>query len=192
MVDIYKSGAQTVYLVPATDAENESILKNPIPGCIWVNVESTKRLPVYVRPGTDLTELPRDMAADCAVLLQQVSPKKQIKQLEYCVLTTTSSFAKLPKQTTRVFKAGNPEALLASKKSEKIDFEREQSEFLAAKTSKNSQKFRENKKSELESSRAYKEIAEQNRRGYSDLFDSESMQAASNQNRGEDFEDDFM
>lgn len=194
MVNIYKNAAAT-YFVPSNEAENDEILKNPIPGDLWVNIPANKRLPVYARldrPSED--EIPRNIAADCAVLLRELNPKKQFKELVWCRLNATASFAKLDKATVKVFKASPSEsdALIASKRTEKIDFEQQQQQYLSNKTHLNSQKYKANKKSELETSRAYQELAEQNRRGYTDLFDEESMEAASNQDRGEDWEDDFM
>lgn len=189
--------------------ENSSLIDQAFPTDYWFHMDDAQSAHVFLRMPIgddgvrDLNEVPQIVLQACGQLVKESSGSKKNK----IVYTKVSNLKRTQDKKMEVgykepslvhqvtVKERNQEILnkLKSGKTEKkVDLEMEWIDFESQLREINSAEYRQNRKQELEQNRNYKALAEQKARGYTDLFDEESMQSASNQNRSEDWEDDFM
>lgn len=209
MVNLYEASAEgrnfAIY-APETKEESAQIISYGFPFDVWLHIDGSKYLPVYLRqndlqPGTQLEidEIPVAAIMSCGQIVKHFANTKRDVLLKYTFVCNMSANGPLDASQTRTrtckTKKTGPIAdpqLLATERRQVVDFEAERLEYDARQQKQNSEHFRNQQKTEKESSRQYQQLAEQKHRGYADLFEEETMREASNQNRNEDWEDDFM
>lgn len=209
MVNLYEvsaDGRNFVIYAPETKEESAQMILHGFPFDVWLHIDGSKYLPVYLRqhdlqPGTqlDIDEISSSAIMSCGQIVKHFANTKRDVMLKYSFLCNMSANGPLDASQTRTRtcktkKTGSiaDPQLLATERRQVIDFEAERLKYDAQQQKLNSEHFRNLQKTEKESSRQYQQLAEQKHRGYSEFFDKETMQEASNQHRNEDWEDDFM
>ena len=185
-----------------------------LPIDVWFHAEDIVSKDVFLRLQNEsqgLSDIPKDVLEDCLQLTKASSSSKKTSTIKV-VYTTLSNIktgltSKLESKQTLVYiksssddgktrkVSSNPlvlDKLLKTETHVKEEYEKTKAEFDENKRKQNTDKFHKQSKEEQLKATEYRAIAEQKRRGYTDLFDEESLESSSNQNRDEDWEDNFM
>lgn len=180
-------------------SEDKEFIQYGIPTDVWLRLEnSAKSTPCYYRPSSpvsSLDELPPSVLRECALAIKsQANLKRDPIPLLYTFVSNINSNGPINQGevSQHTVKTKQQTAPQVSAKRIKMDLEADKLEYDRATRTKNHKQFKQAKQVESENNRQYTEIAEQRRRGYTDLWDDDLRAAASNQNRAEDWEDDFM
>lgn len=201
--------AYTIY-VAKDAAENDALLEFAFPNDLWLKAEGAKSAQVFLRaPAGSAAEAPDAVLEDCAQLVRDsLGPKKRDSfKVVYTLCSNIKGKAAGRKNKdeiafvdssavhTRPVRAQRADALQrlqATRKERFPDLEQERLAHDAEERRRNTDQFRQSQKQTQDLSRQYRALAEAKDRGYSDLFGAEAMEQSSNQNRAEDWEDDFM
>lgn len=209
MVYLFKvcdEGRNFAIYAPESKEENVKMIMYSFPTDLWVHIDGSKYLPVYLRQcdldakaQLDIDGIPSVALMSCGQIMKHFAKTKRDVLLTYTFVDNLSPNGPLDASRTRNRTSKTTKTspvadlqLLATQEQIKIDFEAERLIYDSQQQKQNSEHFRKQQKAEKESSRQYRKLAEQNRRGYTDFFEEETVQQASNQNRTEDWEDDFM
>ncbi|KEZ45432.1 hypothetical protein SAPIO_CDS1731 [Scedosporium apiospermum] len=190
--------------------ENEDLIKYGWDEDVWFHVDNLSSAHVYLRMQSHQTwdSLPQALLTDLAQLTKANSIEGNKKDNVTVIYTPWANLRKDgsmdvgqvsfhdQKKVKKVFVAQreNPivNRLNKTKVERKPDFKAEKDERLKELRRKDQAAQQARKKEELKKAQEYKEKKWQKEHAYDDLFDEDALAATSNQNRGEDWEDDFM
>lgn len=209
MVYYYSSNGYTI--ISARDsAEQTALLQHARPTDVSIRSEGGGAVAVFARaneissePGS-IDDVPADVIAVGANLSRESSKTKK-KPASINVVYTLCSNLKIGASNTanptdpagvrtRSVRA-DPETLqkLLRTKTEKFpDLEAELLDYEKEVRKRNTDAYHQNRNEDRITTKQYRELAEAKARGYSDLYNEETLAQSSNQNRSEDWEDDFM
>ncbi|EGE08261.1 hypothetical protein TEQG_07189 [Trichophyton equinum CBS 127.97] len=188
--------------------ENEDLIKHGLENDFHVDNLSSAHVYLRLRKGESWENIPQELLEDCAQLTKANSIEGNKKDNVTVIYTPWSNLHKTaamatgqvsfhnPKLTRKVFvpQRQNPIVNRLNKtRVEKFpDLRAEKEEYLAQ-CRKEERKAREEKKAlEKKERRERDELRWQKEHAYDDLMSPESVQQSNNQDRGEDFLDDFM
>ncbi|CAN6633759.1 hypothetical protein TRVA0_014S01288 [Trichomonascus vanleenenianus] len=190
--------------------ENESLIKYGIDRDVWFHVDNLSSAHVYLRlpEGWTWDNIPEEILNDCAQLTKanSITGNKTdditVIYTPWSNLHKDNSMAagqvgfhkdKLVKKVyvqTRINMVVN--RLNKTKQELFPNLQKEQADYLKEQQRTEAERRRLKEKEELEWSRERKRLAHQRDHAYDDLFTEENLRHSDNQNRDEDYEDDFM
>lgn len=190
--------------------ENEDLIKYGWEEDVWFHVDKLSSAHIYLRmqPGQTWDNLPEQLVMDLAQLTKANSIEGNKKDNVTIIYTPWSNLKKDgsmdvgqvsfhdPRKVKRVLvpHRENPivNRLNKTKVERKPDLKAERDDMLKELRKKEQAAQLIKKKEEQRQAQEWKEKKWQKDHAYDDLFTDENMAAASNQDRAEDWEDDFM
>lgn len=187
-------------LVAETPKEDVELQQFSLPIDTWFQIQNqSKYSPAYLRPNdqTQLTqnvdEIPNSIVKECATIVKFHANLKKELVILYTPASNLSTNGPLNKQDVRQFTLKSKQTTPQnSAKRQKIDLEQVKIDYEKKTRQISLEKFKEDQKTTSMINKEYQKMADQKRKGYTDLFDEELVAQHSNQNRTEDWEDDFM
>lgn len=190
--------------------ENEELIKYGLEEDVWFHADKLSSAHIYLRmnEGDAWNAIPQDLLTDCAQLTKANSIEGNKKDNVTVIYTPWSNLKKDgsmavgqvsfkdPRKVKKilVLQRENPIVNRLNKtKVEKFpDLQIEKEEKLKALRKKDQAAQLERRKDEARIAQERKEKKWQKEHAYDDLFTEENLDQSSNQNRNEDFEEDFM
>lgn len=190
--------------------ENEELIKFGLEEDVWFHVDKLSSAHIYLRmnEGESWDAIPDDLLTDCAQLTKANSIEGNKKDNITVIYTPWSNLKKDgsmavgqvsfkdPRKVKKILVSQRENPIvnrLNKTKTEKFpDLQMEREEKLKALRKKDQAVKLERKKEEARIAQERKEKKWQKDHAYDDLFNGEDPEEANNQNRGEDWEDDFM
>ncbi|KAK9361334.1 hypothetical protein V1504DRAFT_451971 [Lipomyces starkeyi] len=190
--------------------ENEDLIKYGRDTDVWFHVDNLSSAHVYLRlePGETWDTLPAGVLEDCAQLTKANSIEGNKRDNITVIYTPWTNLRKTngmavgqvgfkkDKLVKKVHVQTRVNAIvnrLNKTKVEKFpDFQSEKVEYEKTRTHTQRAVHAARNKRDLEEAEAKKKAAWQQDHAYDDIFSQENLAKSSNQNRGEDWEDDFM
>ncbi|CAI4217610.1 unnamed protein product [Parascedosporium putredinis] len=174
--------------------ENEDLIKYGWDEDVWFHVDKLSSAHIYLRmtDGQTWDTLPQALLTDLA----QLTKANSIEGNKRTTMDVGQVSFHDQKRVRKVHVAQreNPivNRLNKTKVEAKPDFKQEKENRLKELRQKEQAAIQARKKEELRQTQEYKEKKWQKDHAYDDLFDEDALAGASNQNRTEDWEDDFM
>jgi len=190
--------------------ENEELIKYGLEEDVWFHVDNLSSAHIYLRlnEGDEWDAIPERLLTDCAQLTKANSIEGNKKDNVTVIYTPWSNLKKDgsmatgqvgfkdPKKVKKILVAQRENPIINRLNKTKVekfpDLLMEKEERLRALGKKNQAAVQARKKEEARIAKEYQEKKHQKDHAYDELFTEDNMEAASNQNRGEDFLDDFM
>lgn len=193
--------------------ENELLIRNGWDCDVWFHVDNLSSAHVYVRlpEGYEWTTIPALVLEDCAQLVKANSiagNKRDRVTVIYCPWSnlhksnnmSTGQVGFKQADITRKHQVSTRRSDIINRldktkqvrKQDQAELEQAKIDYEEQVRRRNQDEYRIRHKQELEKQRYYKSLAEEQNRGYDELYNDEMLAQSSNQNRGEDWEDDFM
>ncbi|KAL7810656.1 hypothetical protein V8C26DRAFT_410008 [Trichoderma gracile] len=190
--------------------ENEDLIKYGWEEDVWFHVDKLSSAHIYLRmqPGQTWDNLPEQLVMDLAQLTKANSIEGNKKDNVTIIYTPWSNLKKDgsmdvgqvsfhdPRKVKRVLVPHRENAIVnrlnKTKVEKKPDLKAERDDMLKELRKKEQAAQLIKKKEEQRQAQEWKEKKWQKDHAYDDLFTDENMAASSNQDRAEDWEDDFM
>lgn len=190
--------------------ENEDLIKYGLEEDVWFHVDKLSSAHIYLRmnEGDSWENIPEDLVVDCAQLTKANSIEGNKKDNITVIYTPWSNLKKDgsmavgqvgfkdPRKVKKILVAQRENPIvnrLNKTKVEKFpDLAMEREERLKAARKKDQAAKLERKKEEARIAQERKEKKWQKEHAYDELFQEQDPEDANNQDRGEDFLDDFM
>jgi len=190
--------------------ENEELIKYGLEEDVWFHVDNLSSAHIYLRlnEGDEWDAIPEQLLTDCAQLTKANSIEGNKKDNVTVIYTPWSNLKKDgsmatgqvgfkdPKKVKKILVAQRENPIINRLNKTKVekfpDLLMEKEERLRALAKKNQAAVQARKKEEARIAKEYQEKKHQKDHAYDELFTEDNMEAASNQNRDEDFLDDFM
>ncbi|KAK9484430.1 hypothetical protein V1527DRAFT_470095 [Lipomyces starkeyi] len=190
--------------------ENEDLIKYGRDTDVWFHVDNLSSAHVYLRlePGETWDTLPADVLEDCAQLTKANSIEGNKRDNITVIYTPWTNLRKTngmavgqvgfkkDKLVKKVHVQTRVNAIVNRLNKTKVEkfpeFQSEKVEYEKTRTHTQRALHAARNKRELEEAEAKKKAAWQQEHAYDDIFSQENLAKSSNQNRGEDWEDDFM
>ncbi|APA16077.1 hypothetical protein sscle_16g108470 [Sclerotinia sclerotiorum 1980 UF-70] len=213
MVYYYTSNtvSPAAYIYAGKDKfENEDLIKHGLEEDVWFHVDKLSSAHIYLRlnEGESWETIPEELLMDCAQLTKANSIEGNKKDNITIIYTPWSNLKKdgsmavgqvsfkNQKTVKRIMVTARENPIvnrLNKTKVEKFpDLAMEKEEKLKAARKKDQAALLERRKQEARQAQEYKEKKWQKDHAYDDLFVQDDDEEANNQDRGEDFLDDFM
>ncbi|KAK9450253.1 uncharacterized protein V1518DRAFT_413371 [Limtongia smithiae] len=189
--------------------ENEQLIKYGCDEDVWFHVDNLSSAHVYLRldPGESWESIPEEVLEDCAQLTKANSIEGNKRDNITVIYTPWSNLRKTngmavgqvgfrkDKVVRKIFVQTRVNAIvnrLNKTKVEKFpDYQAEKNEYNRVKMIQERKEQAERYKKEYEEAETKKKQAWEKQHAYDEMFSEENLKKSSNQNRGEDWEDDF-
>ncbi|PKS10131.1 hypothetical protein jhhlp_001881 [Lomentospora prolificans] len=190
--------------------ENEDLIKYGWEEDVWFHVDKLSSAHVYLRmqEGQTWDALPQALLVDLAQLTKANSIEGNKKDNVTIIYTPWANLRKDGSmdvgqvsfqdqkmvKKVHVAQRENPivNRLNKTRVESKPDLKKERDERMKELRRREQATLQARKKEEIRQAQEYKEKKWQKDHAYDDLFDEDALASSSNQNRGEDWEDDFM
>ncbi|KAF7887395.1 hypothetical protein EAF00_009689 [Botryotinia globosa] len=213
MVYYYSSNtvSPSAYIYAGKDKfENEDLIKHGLEEDVWFHVDKLSSAHIYLRmnEGDSWESIPEELLMDCAQLTKANSIEGNKKDNITIIYTPWSNLKKdgsmavgqvsfkNQKTVKRILVPARENPIvnrLNKTKVEKFpDLAMEKEEKMKAARKKDQAALLERRKQEARQAQEYKDKKWQKDHAYDDLFVQDDDEEANNQDRGEDFLDDFM
>ncbi|KAK6602822.1 coiled-coil domain-containing protein 25 [Botrytis cinerea] len=194
MVYYYTSNtvSPSAYIYAGKDKfENEDLIKHGLEEDVWFHVDKLSSAHIYLRmnEGDSWESIPEQLLMDCA----QLTKANSIEDGSMAVGQVSFKNQKTVKRILVPARENPIVNRLNKTKVEKFpDLAMEKEEKMKAARKKDQAALLERRKQEARQAQEYKDKKWQKDHAYDDLFVQDDDEEANNQDRGEDFLDDFM
>jgi len=190
--------------------ENEDLIKYGWDEDVWFHADKLSSAHIYLRmtPSQTWDDLPQELLTDLAQLTKANSIEGNKKDNVTIIYTPWSNLKKdgsmdvgqvtfhNPRLVKRILVSQRENAIVnrlnKTKVERKPDLKEEKEDRQKELRKKDQAAMQQRKKEEARQAKEWKEKKYQKDHAYDELFTEDNMAASSNQDRGEDWEDDFM